>query len=222
MGLILSTDLAGLLLGEFSRRRLDRDRWDRDKSMNFYTDDKNAIAVVRAAFPDYHHSACKLQVREFHPIRPTSCWDSGHRDLWAIAKLDTSGASGWVRENGTAFTEDVGEITDIPDGTALVCLSQGGRETAILYVKPENVARLLPSIPTLTDDEMVVCVVTSNLKSFARAEKYKKNGLDNLRVESAKASLVAKGLLLKSGAITTEGRNAADSCPKKQNILWAY
>jgi len=187
-----------------------------------YTDAPEAIAVVQAAFPQYKHAPSRLTVQPFHPITPTSYWSGGTKDLWAIAKLDGTQASGTVRENGHGFTEGVGEVQSLPEGCALVRLTIGNRESAALYVPADNLAKLLPAPIALTDDEKVVLVATASLVSSARNRVYTAHRMGTERVTATIASLVTKGLMAKNKSVTTNGRNAANSIPEKNEILWKY
>jgi hypothetical protein len=94
----------------------------------------------------------------------------------------------------------------------------GRYEHIEIHTPAENVTRLLPAPTELTEDEEIVLVATRSLKAcyggvsnyrFSEAKRY--TGIDLHRWETAKATLIAKKLLNKAGAITVEGRNA---CPK--------
>jgi hypothetical protein len=187
-----------------------------------YTDAPEAIAVVQRAFPEYRHSASKLSIQEFHPITPTSYWSGGTRDYWALASLDGSAATGAVRENGSGFTEGVGEIREIPQGTALVRFTTGNYSCACIYLRPENLSKMLPAPVELTQDEAVVLVCSSGLTSAYRKEQMARNGLGFARIESAKALLINKKLMTKNGAVTTDGRNVANARPDNKAILNRY
>lgn len=188
----------------------------------FYTDAPEAIQIVQKAFPEYRHSASRLTVKEFHPVKPTSYWSGGSRDYWALASLDGSNATGAVRENGSGFTENVGEITEIPQGTALVRFTTGNYVCACIYLRPENLTKMLPQPIDLTPDEAVVLICSAGLNSPARKEQMARNGLDTARIESSKILLINKKLMTKNGAVTTEGRNTANAYPGNKDILHKY
>lgn len=188
----------------------------------FYTDAPEAIQIVQKAFPEYRHSASRLTVKEFHPVKPTSYWSGGSRDYWALASLDGSNATGAVRENGSGFTENVGEITEIPQGTALVRFTTGNYVCACIYLRPENLTKMLPQPIDLTPDEAVVLVCSAGLKSSYRMQQMARNGLSIARIEEAKILLINKKLMTKNGAVTTEGRNVANARSDNKAILNRY
>jgi hypothetical protein len=84
-----------------------------------------------------------------------------------------------------------------------------------IHVHPENAPRLLPAPSELSEDELTVLMYTAHLKNsyggrtnirYTRA--HTKTGITVERWDAARALLVSKKLLLVSGAITGEGRNA--------------
>ena len=187
-----------------------------------YTDAPEAIAVVQRAFPEYRHAASRLSIRAFHPVKPTSYWSGGNRDYWALASLDGKSATGAAKENGSGFGETAPEITEIPEGTALVRFSTGNYVCACIYLRPENLTAMLPAPVELGENEKIVLICSSNLTSPARKEAMARNGLTLNKIEESKQILVSKGLMTKNGAVTTDGRNAANSFPNKNDILHKY
>jgi len=188
---------------------------------SFYTDAPEAIAIVQRAFPEYRHAPSRLSVKLFHPVKPISYWNGGTKDYWAMATLDGQSASGAAKENGSGFGPIAEEIKELPQGMALVRYTTGNFCCAVIFVNSENLSKMLPAPTALDNDEAVVLVCSSGLKSAYRKEKIRDNGLTPERAETAKQNLINKRLLLKNGAVTTEGRNAANAQPNKQAILWA-
>ena len=83
-----------------------------------------------------------------------------------------------------------------------------------VFVRPENLAPLLPAPLDLTWAEKVVLTVTCGLKGFTRLETAREEtGIESVDYELAKTSLVNRGLLNRAGAITLDGRNAANALP---------
>lgn len=82
-------------------------------------------------------------------------------------------------------------------------------KTATLYVHPDAMVKMLPEPATdLTALEKAVLFVTRSLKSFARKEEADSYGISGRDYDSAKKSLIEKGLLKKNGSITPNGKNA--------------
>lgn len=188
-----------------------------------YTDSHESIALVRAAFPHYQHARGRLSVRPFKgPVSPTSYWSGGQRDYWAIVDMTTHVAA-VAATNGSGFglnPHAAPAITELPEGKALVRYTHGPRDYATIYVNPENLSPMLPESVELHGDEAAVLHCTKRYTSRARRQEFaralgdytvRQQHLD--RWDAAVESLVKKGLLLKSGAITTTGRNVAESLP---------
>jgi hypothetical protein len=95
------------------------------------------------------------------------------------------------------------------------------------YLHPDNATKLLPPVHDISPYERLVLRATASLKSsyngrdryqmaqgYENANYLKANNLSyptREQWESAKQSLVGKGLLNKAGAVTPAGRNAANS-----------
>lgn len=184
---------------------------------HIYTDSKEAIAIVQAAFPDYRHSSSRLTVEPLtYPVTPTSYWNGGSRDYWSFVRIADLKASSTLPEAGSGFVQDAKPIDKLPEGFALVRFTVGSYKSAALYLNPANLTPLLPAEISLTPDEEVVLSCTAGLKSFARREyAARKWGSYSVtpellaRWDRAVATLQAKSLLAKNGSVTTEGRNRA-------------
>lgn len=182
-----------------------------------YTDAPEAVAIVQAAFPDYRHSAGKLQVEAFKgPITPTSYWAGGTRDYWSFVRLSDLKASPSLPENGSGFTPDSKDVTYLPEGFALVCCTVGNYRAARIYLPEANMTKLLPAPIDLTADERLVLTCTARFKSSHRREAAARKWSGYIvdatvikRWDAAVESLKAKGLLAKNGSATTDGRNQA-------------
>lgn len=203
-----------------------------------YSDAPEAVEIVRRAFPGYHHIRGRLKVEPFSPgVRPTSYWAGGSKDEWALAPIlpGVAAPALHVPENGNGYTDidqkgGIGTINALPHGCALVRWTRGRFETATIMVPPENLAGMLTApAPALSHDEDVVLACTAGYKAFARRENaarawaspYNAVSAEVIaRWDAAKASLVAKGLLRRDGAITTEGRNRSKGSNWLQNLIW--
>lgn len=184
---------------------------------HIYTDSKEAIAIVQAAFPDYRHSSSRLTVEPLtYPVTPTSYWSDGSRDYWSFVRIADLKASSTLPEAGSGFVQDAKPIDKLPEGFALVRFTVGSYKSAALYLNPANLTPLLPAEISLTPDEEVVLSCTAGLKSFARREHAAKlwgswtvKPEHAARWEATVASLKVKGLVQSNGAVTTAGRNRA-------------
>jgi hypothetical protein len=176
-------------------------------------------AFRRAAFPSYAGRKFKLVVRD-HPFTHFhSYWDGGSRTDYAVVELATMKAFA-VPENGSAFVADLAgvEQASLPrPGFAVVAHSFFcGKDSGLtIYLHPENAAAFLPAPVELTWHEQVVLAATRSLKSscggdsqYRFSEARRMTGIGRTNWDAAKASLVSKGMLLGSGAITTNGKNA--------------
>ena len=190
-----------------------------------YTDDKEAVAIVQAAFPDYRHSPSKLRLEPFHPVRPSSYWNGGTKDYWAFVRLSDRVTSAALPESGSGFTPDAKEIKALPEGFALVRYTSGNYTSACIYLNAVNITPLLPLSIELTYDEEVVLSCTSGLKSAARREQaaqewgsytVRQSHID--RWNAAVTALQQKGLVAKNGSVTTAGRNRATQYFSLRNL----
>ncbi len=83
-----------------------------------------------------------------------------------------------------------------------------------IYVNPENISKMLPPAEETPWEEKVVLSATRSLKSsyggikdYRFYEASRETGITKPEWDKAKESLINKGMLNKSGAITDKGRN---------------
>lgn len=184
-----------------------------------YVDIKDAsiAPIARTAFPNYNGKTCKVD--NFRPMRVNSYWDGGSKDEFALIDLATK--QQWRiptshphfdrQPNGSAV--GILECNELPPNCALVRHSIFcGKDAGLtIFVRPDNLAPLLPMKVELTDDEQRVLVCTRSYKSsYAGISDYrfKQSKMTPESWEAAKSSLICKKLLNKAGAITDAGRNA--------------
>lgn len=104
---------------------------------------------------------------------------------------------------------DPHQLLTIPKGYFVVQHSYFcGKDMGITFiVRPDEAdTGLIPEKTDLTAPERTVLTVHASLKSFARKEQIERYGLAD-RYEDLKVSLIKKGMLMKNGAVTPEGRN---------------
>lgn len=110
------------------------------------------------------------------------------------------------------------QTVQIPPGYFIVehHISSGNDRGITFICNPVDMDTFtLPPVQETTDDEMIVLVFTRAYKpsyngiSNYRFHNAKETGITLERWETAKASLIARKLLQKNGAITPDGRNIA-------------
>lgn len=161
-------------------------------------------------------------------------WDGGSRSTYSAVRI-ADGAGLPVSDNASAPWDKSrrDSVVDLRPGIAVIehrifC----GKDMGLrIYVHPADAAPMLPSKPDLSPVERLVLEYTATRKSsymgkdrFAMAiddlQRDRRYGhdsdpvrkaitrLDRSMWDSAKESLIARGLLNKAGAITVAGRNA--------------
>ena len=158
-------------------------------------------------------------------MRCDSYWSGGSRDYYVAVNLVTRQTFP-VPENGTPFMPEVFQASAIPANWAIVCHTIFcGKDLGLtVYVNAENLAKMLPAPVSLTRAQVVVLVFTRERKSSYNGRNRQQMaedeiGMPRVEWEQAKAELVARGLLKSSGAITDDGRNAAEAAHSGQ--AWA-
>ena len=174
-----------------------------------YTDSKDAIAIVQRAFPEYRHSAGKLQIKPFNGATPTSYWSGGSREYWAFVPLvDGVTVTAKIPENGSGFGPTVARIETLPFGCALVCYTIGGYKHAEIHLNAEDIAPLIAApAEDLSREESLVLASHKFFKSTFRRKYCQEEGIDATQFETAVESLKGKGFIAAGGGLTTKGRN---------------
>jgi len=123
-------------------------------------------------------------------------------------------------EYGNPFTHPEVPTVVLEPNSAIVRTGTfcGKKSKPVVYIHPYNAAKLLKNENSdLSREEKIVLVFTRSYKSsYAGISNYRfheaneRTGISLESWSSAKASCVAKKLLKKNGAITTDGRNAVD------------
>lgn len=178
--------------------------------------DPTVAELIRAAFPGLACQKVEAIITDGVHFHGTN-WDEGSRREYVIVRLADKKT---FRIEDAPFMErsSLYEKTySLPPGFVVVVHVTGGYEHIEIHTAADNVTRLLPAPTELTEDEEIVLVATRSLKpSYNGVSNYRLDqarrytGITPERYESARASLIARKLLNKAGAITVEGRNA---CP---------
>lgn len=190
-----------------------------------YIDTPEVKALALRCFPGYSGRTFKVEAFQ-GPKRLDSNWSGGSRDTFVLLNIG-SDKSAHVPENGTPFTMQFKELTELPLNCVLAEHSIFcGKDMGItLYVHPDNLTALLPKPVELSREQRIVLKYTAMLKpSYNGISNYRfhtanrDTGIALEQWESAKAECVAKGLLNKAGAITGNGRNQIASPAQLEKV----
>lgn len=147
-------------------------------------------------------------------------WGGGSRETFSIIHLE-SGIDATV-PGQDSFADHTRKERTVPLVPGIAVIRQSvfqGKDMGLrFYVHPDNAAKFLPApAAELSDHEREVLSATRNYKSsYGGKDRYEMAKLDHRGQlfptreawNTAKASLIAKGLLNKAGAITVAGKNA--------------
>jgi len=185
-----------------------------------------AIRLMVRAFPAYTGHMFKIDTRESVDIR--SCWDGGSREYFKFVRLDSGEVSPAIpSQSGFDRPMAGADAVTLPEGTALVThtIFCGKDMGLTLTISPANAPALLPVQTALTDIEAYVLIATASLKNTYGGEtdiRFRRVaarfGTTRAEWETAVQRLISARLLLKSGAITPDGRNAIASHPLRHTI----
>lgn len=181
--------------------------------------DPTVQKIIARSFPAFRKR--EVTISDQIPTKLDSYWDGGSKDEYVFLHLPTMTAVP-VHTNHPVFESH--QPSELPPGTlppdtVIVMHSYfGQREYLTIYGHAEQFTKLLPAGETeFTTDEKTVLVYTQRLKAcyggvsnvrYREARRDKKIASEEAW-ETAKANLISRGLLNKSGALTTAGKNAA-------------
>lgn len=144
-------------------------------------------------------------------------WDGGSRSTYVAVNLETGETSGADPAIKNPFRCPQSPTVELQPGLAIVEHSIFcGKDSGItIHLHPSNVVQFLPAPEELSRTEKIVLTATRSFKSnYAGISNYRFHearsitGITLEEWESAKASLIARKLLNKAGAVTTAGKNA--------------
>jgi len=172
--------------------------------------------IARAAFPGYTGKKFKIQARETVDVR--SSWSGGSRDYFAFVQVTDGGVvPGYEVPQQSAFDRplagaDAVRLDSVP-GLVCVChtIFQGKDMGITIIVHPSMMAQnMFPvATPELSEDEKDVLKVTCERKaSYGGVSRRESIGMRQEAWDTASASLLAKGMIQRNGAVTPAGRNA--------------
>jgi hypothetical protein len=139
-------------------------------------------------------------------------WSGGTRELYSAMRLSDG--------EKQSITDTFSPPWDADRRNRLITLRPGfavietghfcGRDRGVtFYLHPQDAAPMLPApAPELSPDAQFVLNCIVGLTSAGRKNEYGRAGYSAARVETAKAELLAAGLITKQGAATVAGQNA--------------
>jgi hypothetical protein len=176
--------------------------------------DPTVDALIKAAFPGWTGQRVEAHITDEVRFYGTN-WDEGSRRTYVIVRLADL-ATFRIEQAPFMRPSALHEKTyELPEGFVVIVRREGRYDGIEIISSAANITPLLPAPETLTEDEEIVLVATCSLKSsYAGVSNYRLQearcftGITADRYEAAKASLIARKLLNKAGAVTVEGRNA--------------
>lgn len=160
----------------------------------------------------YHCKDINVEPRD--SISMMDCGGAGRRGFVVLVDIATGrsethlgsfGGANMFNQNN-AVDLDRTERTIIP-GMAVIKGSQGEKTFATLYLNPENVVKMLPAKPEVSERDKQI------LEYMGYKSGYRKEYLERMKATTEEIdSLVNRGMLKKLGrglSLTTEGKNAA-------------
>ena len=150
-------------------------------------------------------------------------WSGGIRDLFFAVDMENQRIMKIPNQDSGPFGKrEVGGKIELKTGYALArhYFFMGKDMGLVFYIAPSNAALFVTESVSLSDHESMVLLATATYKASyggrSRYEMYRDDYSYSHRKEpfpspaqweSAKESLIAKGMLMKNGAITPLGRN---------------
>ncbi|MEY2703513.1 MAG: hypothetical protein RLY43_2152 [Bacteroidota bacterium] len=185
-----------------------------------YTNHPDVKAIAQKAFPNYKGRKFSVSVVN-HPVDVRSSWEGGSRTYFSFVNLNTKECFGVVPAQ-SAFDKPIQNADAVQLVSGLACVAHHifcGKDCGIeIMIHPDNAPQLLTNQTVeLTADEKTVLNYTGYKSSYAGISNYRfvlahrQTGISIDNWETAKASLIVKGLLNKAGAITIEGKNAKNN-----------
>ena len=191
-----------------------------------HLDPKQAAPIIRATFPGYTGKHCKIRAQSSVTFNGLN-WSGGSRSTYRACRLDGTPLESQHDMSAPPPWSNPfeGKTVDIPAGCAVVEHSYFcGKDMGLtIYAPPADVAPMLPAPVEFAPFEALVLKYTVERKSSYNGQDRFAMAVSDLsqswrtpiqtpptRAEwdEAKAALIARGFLNKSGAVTIAGRNA--------------
>jgi hypothetical protein len=183
--------------------------------------------IARATYPTYAGNKFKLAISD-GTVNCASCWGGGSRDYFVFLNLATMERTGTMPAQ-SAFDRKVDGLDAVPMQPGFAIVEHSifcGKDMGLtIHIHPDNATPLLPAPNELSADESTCLKYTCGRKSsyagipdYRFHEAHQRTGITRNAWLAAKASLIAKGLLNKAGAITPAGRNAVETLPGRYSL----
>lgn len=187
-----------------------------------WTNDKTIERLARTAFPNWRGKRLKVSTLpesgELSVIG--TAWSGGSRSSYVA--IDLNSGRTMLAAAVNPLRDRDSRIAVIPPGFCVVEHSMflGKDHGCTVYLHSANLAKLLPAAEAidLTLDDRLVLASTCEYKNtysgrtnirFHEANRY--HTISAAEWETAKLSLIGRGLLRKNGSISPDGRNAIGS-----------
>ena len=196
--------------------------------MKYYTDNAQVVSIGRAAFPEYTGRKFAVIVID-GKISVRSYWSGGSSDFYNFVRLSDLKVFGEIPQQ-SMFDRAIPGAESVQLVPGLACVRHSlfcGKDMGLeIMVHPSDGPKLLPDssdADKLSDDERIVLTATRKWKSsyggksnvrFHESRRFVRD-LTVARWDAAKVSLIGRGCLNKSGAITMNGRNVEQMQPYK-------
>lgn len=176
----------------------------------------DAKTIALKAYPGYKGHKFSYHICKSY-INDQSYWDGGSRTYYQYINFGSKEQLEVLET--TKHTFHTARKIGLKPGWACVTHTVycGKDQGLTVYFHPDN-ADLIPKKAELTDNEKVVLIATATLKNsyggrsnirFHEAHRDTRISQDDW--DTTKEALIKKGLLLKNGGITSEGRHAVES-----------
>lgn len=158
------------------------------------------------------------------PVDVTSRWDGGSKSDFQLISLSTGETISLqsLSPMGKFNHQNYPTVkpSQVPDGVVLFesGISCGKPMVPRIYVKPCDMAPLLPPSIDLPRPAIIVLSITAGFRPFYRRELRQRVGITDEQWDNESMQLKARKLLNKRGAITNEGRNLVPSQIREWNM----
>jgi hypothetical protein len=182
--------------------------------------------IKEVTFPDYTGKKFEVLPLSKAPKDLSSYWEGGSRNYYALYNLNTGEAlSVGTRHPFFEADKPVPYVSRYPENIVLVehVIFQGKDLGLTFYIHENHLRGLLPEpIIELSDLELAVLTIIDWYVSSSRLYEAERKGISPSMYESAKQSLIAKGLLNRRGAITTKGENVVSAMSERVKAMGFY
>lgn len=187
--------------------------------------DQKVASVCHVAFPDY--SGNKYRIVFTDSVNMSSYWDGGTRSYFVVLRLSDNKIMPIPSQS--PFDKQIKGVENfvIPAGFIVVeHIIFCGKDLGLrIHARPDGSNLLPEKTDDLSELEIRVLIATASRKSsyagysdYRYAELKRKYGYTLSEVNSARSTLIEKGLLAQNKSITIKGRNAINNHPGRHSF----